>query len=220
MEKDLLPWILGAALIAAGALAATVEFTQHAPTVAVNAPLAAPPGVTPAPTAAPPPAAPSTFAAPAAAAPASLPATVFPAPDAGTTGMPTTGPASADASANGGRLPPGEIWQCIVNGQKIFSDKRCGNGASVRQIGDVNVMEAPAPAPYGMYRPGQRDAGPPYPAGPSYPDDQDDTGLDSDGYVGQQIIVARERERREHHHQDTHPHAAANRGAPGPHNPR
>ena len=225
MEKDLLPWVLGSALIAAGALAAMVEFTRHTPTAPVNALLAAPPAVTPVPAAATPTVAAAIVAAPivaalAAAAPASLPATVFPAPDAGATGVPATGPASADASANGGpQLPPGEIWQCVVNGQKIFSDKRCGNGASVRQIGDVNVMDAPTPAPWG-YRPGPGYAGAPYPAGPSYPDDQDDTGLDSDGYVGQQIILARERARREHHRQDTHPHAAANRGSPGPHNPR
>jgi hypothetical protein len=155
--------------------------------------------------------------APTAAAPASLPATALPAPDAG---APSAGPASADASANGGpQLPPGGVWQCIVNGQKTFSDKRCGNGASVRQIGDINVMD---PAPYGMYRPGY--AGAPYPAGPSYPDDQDDqddTGLDSGGYVGQQIIVARERARREHYdHQNNHPHPPPNHSAPRPSNPR
>ena len=209
MEKDLLPWILGAALIAAGAVAAKVEFTQHTPTAAVNAPSAHPP----APTAA---LAPAPAPAPTAAAPASLPATVLPPPDAG---APPAGPASVDASASGGpQLPPGEVWQCIVNGQKIFSDKRCGNGASVRQISDVNVMDVPAPDPYGMYRPGY--AGAPYPVGPSYPDDEDDSGLDSDGYVGQQIIVARERARREHRRQDNHPQPPPHRAAPGPHNPR
>jgi hypothetical protein len=209
MEKDLLPWILGAALIAAGAVAAKVEFTQHAPTTAVNAPSAHPP----APTAA---LEPAPAPAPTAAAPASPPATVLPPPDAG---VPPAGPASADASASGGpQLPPGEVWQCIVNGQKIFSDKRCGNGASVRQISDVNVMDVPAPGPYNMYRPGY--AGAPYPVGPSYPDDEDDSGLDSDSYVGQQIIVARERARREHHRQDNHPQQPPHRAAPGPHNPR
>jgi hypothetical protein len=211
MEKDLLPWILGAALIAAGAVGATIEFAERAPPAAVRAPAAPPvaPAVTPV----------LTAAAPPDAAPASLPATVLPDGDPGATGAPATGPASADASANGGsQLPSGEVWQCMVNGQKIFSDKRCGNGASVRQIGDINVMDVPAPAPYGMYRPGY--AGAPYPAGPSYPDDQDDSGVDSDGYVGQQLIVARERARREHHRQDNHPHPAASHAASGAHNPR
>lgn len=215
MEKDLLPWILGAALIAAGALAATVEFTQPSPTAAVKAPLAPSPAptATPAPTAAAP-----TAAAPAPAASASLAAAVLPARD---TGAPTVGPGSLNASNDGPQLPPGEVWQCIVNGQKIFSDKRCGNGASVRQIGDLNLMDVPAPTqpPYGMYRPGY--AGAPYPAAPSYPDDQGDTGLDSDGYVGQQIIVARERARREHYHrQNNLPHPPPRHGASGPHSPR
>jgi hypothetical protein len=209
MEKDLLPWILGAALIAAGAVAAKVEFTQRAPTTAVNAPSARPLAPIAAPAPAPAPAATAT-------APASLPATVLPPPDAG---APPANPASADASASGGpQLPPGEVWQCVVNGQKIFSDKRCGNGASVRQISDVNVMDVPAPAPYNPYRPGY--AGAPYPVGPSYPDDEDDTGVDSDGYVGQQIILARARARREHRRQDNHPQQQPRRAAPGPHNPR
>lgn len=115
------------------------------------------------------------------------------------------------------------MWQCIVNGQKIFSDKRCGSGASVRQIGDLNVMDVPATAPeppYGMSRPDY--AGAAYPPPASYPDDQDDTGdIDSDVYAGQQLIVARERARREHyHHPENHPHPPHNHGAPGPHNPR
>lgn len=222
MEKDLLPWILGAALIAAGAVVAKVEFTQHAAAATVNARsgYAPAPTATPAPAVAPAPAVgPASTAAPApaatAAVAASLPATALPPPGAGA----PSGPASADVSASGGpQLPPGEVWQCVVNGQKIFSDKRCGNGASVRQISDVNVMDVPAPASYDMYRPGY--AGGPYPVGPSYQDDEGDGGLDSDGYVGQQIILARERARREHRRQDNHPQQQPHRAAPGPHNPR
>ena len=211
MEKHLLPWILGAALIAAGAVGATIEFAQRAPPAAVRAPSAPPvaPAATPV----------LAAVAPPAAAPASPPATALPDPDPGAASAPATGPASADASANGGlQLPSGEVWQCMVNGQKIFSDKRCGNSASVRQIGEINVMDVPAPAPYGMYRPEY--AGAPYPSGPSYPDDQDDSGVDSDGYVGQQIIVARERARREHNRQYNHPHPTASHTASGAHNPR
>jgi hypothetical protein len=83
-----------------------------------------------------------------------------------------------------------------VNGQKVFSDKRCGSGASVRQLGDVNVMDAPGAPPqtsYGMYPPEYGGAANP----PSYPGDQDDAGSAGDFYAGQQIIVARERARRE-----------------------
>jgi hypothetical protein len=41
-------------------------------------------------------------------------------------------------------LPPGQVWQCTIDGQKTFSDKRCGVGASVRQLNEVNRM-APTP---------------------------------------------------------------------------
>jgi hypothetical protein len=126
------------------------------------------------------------------------------------------GPAAAASSD----LPAGEVWQCIVNGQKVFSDKRCGTGASVRQIGDINVMDTPAaqPAPYGAYRSGY--AGAPYASSP-YPDDQDDTGYAAaDAYAGPAFIVARERAHREHlSRQDNHVRPPPNRGASGPRNP-
>jgi hypothetical protein len=209
MEKDLLPWILGGALITTGAIAAAIQFTGHAPngaralpaSLASNTVVVAPTSIAP--------------ASASAAVPASAPQ--GPAARASTINV-----ASPEASAkNGPELPPGEVWQCIVNGEKIFSDKRCGDGASVRQISDLNVMDVPAGPPqgsYGAYRSGYG-AGP-YPSAPTYPDDEDDTGnVASDVYPGQ-IIVARERARREHqNHQDSHSRPPS-RGAAGPHNPR
>lgn len=51
-------------------------------------------------------------------------------------------------------LPPGQVWQCVHDGHKIFSDAPCGSGATVRQLNDVNVMD-PAPATrVGGYPPG------------------------------------------------------------------
>jgi hypothetical protein len=205
MDKDLLPWILGGALITTGAIAAAIQFTGHPPNGVSTAPASlAPDTVTGAPASIAP-IAPSTMA------PAS-------APEVPTATLQTANATSPDTGAkNGPELPRGEVWQCIVNGQKIFSDKRCGEGASVRQVGDLNVMEvpsAPSPGSYGAYGSGYR--GGPYPSAPSYPDDEDDTGdVGSDVYPGQ-IIVARERARRD---QDSHARPQS-RSAAGPHNSR
>jgi hypothetical protein len=47
-------------------------------------------------------------------------------------------------------LPAGQVWQCVVNGQRTFSDAPCGTGASIRQLNAVNGMEAAPREP--MYR--------------------------------------------------------------------
>jgi hypothetical protein len=187
MEKDFLPWILGGALITTGALAAAMQFAGHAPNSA-STPAAPFPLGTHARRTVPPTAA-STAAAAAKpqASPHALAANV----------------ASLESSAkNEPALPTGEVWQCVVNGQKVFSDKRCGNGASVRHLSDPNLMDVPTAPPrysYSGYGAGYGGGGA-YPSTPAYADDEDDTGnVASDPYPGE-IIVARERARREHHH--------------------
>jgi hypothetical protein len=42
-------------------------------------------------------------------------------------------------------LPPGQVWQCVRDGHKTFSDAPCGAGATIRHLNDLNIMEA-APA--------------------------------------------------------------------------
>jgi hypothetical protein len=42
-------------------------------------------------------------------------------------------------------LPAGQVWQCIRDGQRVFSDTRCGEGATIRQLNDTNRMDT-APA--------------------------------------------------------------------------
>ena len=54
-------------------------------------------------------------------------------------------------------LPPGQVWQCVHDGLKIFSDAPCGSGATIRQLNDLNVMD---PAP--------ENRAPPYPSRMSY----------------------------------------------------
>jgi hypothetical protein len=48
-------------------------------------------------------------------------------------------------------LPAGQVWQCIRNGQRVFSDTRCGEGATIRQLNDTNRMDT-APAWRGAVR--------------------------------------------------------------------
>jgi hypothetical protein len=58
--------------------------------------------------------------------------------------------ASPPTSATRPPLPRDQVWQCVVNGQKTFSDSPCRNGASVRQLNQVNRMDAvavPVPTP-------------------------------------------------------------------------
>ena len=34
-----------------------------------------------------------------------------------------------------------QIWECTINGQKTFSDYPCGDKASLREIGPINIMD-------------------------------------------------------------------------------
>lgn len=92
---------------------------------------------------------------------------------------------------------PKRIWQCVNNGQKTFSDSPCGPDASVRQLSEINRMDAtpvshatPQSSAYSAY-PSQD-----YPAASS---DQDA----ADAVIGSstsQFIVIDERQRREQRH--------------------
>jgi hypothetical protein len=58
----------------------------------------------------------------------------------------TPAPAPTLAAAQIHRMtPPTEqhrqIWECTINGQKTFSDYRCGDKASLREIGPINIMD-------------------------------------------------------------------------------
>jgi hypothetical protein len=34
-----------------------------------------------------------------------------------------------------------KVWECTINGVKTFSDNRCGDKASLREIGPINIMD-------------------------------------------------------------------------------
>ena len=111
-------------------------------------------------------------------------------------------------------LPADQVWQCDVNGQKVFSDKRCGTGASIRQLNAVNGMDPPLPLHAPQY-PTAYGQGPSYPPVPSYaplqthdPDSSQDSQSSSDVYAANQYMVFDERRRREHHASRPQNHSA------------
>jgi hypothetical protein len=174
-DVDLLPWILGGCLALGAAMMTAVALS------APQGPPAA--GAAPAPVS-PPPALGAVTAASASAASADISPVIM----------------SSNARQ---RLPPGQVWQCEVNGQRVFSDVQCDTHATVRQLSDLNVMDsstAPHPAPsrypYGSsYPPGAVSAPPSY-----YAPSMDEAAADypSDAYVGEQYVVVRDRNHRMH----------------------
>lgn len=44
-------------------------------------------------------------------------------------------------------LPRGQVWECVVNGQRTFSDVRCGAHSTIRQLSQLNIMDA-EPVPH------------------------------------------------------------------------
>ena len=128
---DLFPLILGLALASAGAFGFYVvvgaRHASHEMRPAPPSALAAPP-----PALAAVPAPPS--AAPALTAPPSVPI----AP-----------PVSAAASADPADQP--KIWQCDVNGQRVFADFKCSADATPTELASVNRMN-PMPVPPRRYQ--------------------------------------------------------------------
>jgi hypothetical protein len=129
-ERDLLPWIFGAVLAACAAFAIAVG-TNHR-IASPELPMASQAvTVTAAPTTTLPPTVPAPVAQPAPAAAAA--------------------PIEAPTSA----LPPGQVWECRINGQRTFSNSPCGANASIRQLNTLNTMQAsPLLAPMPTYEPG------------------------------------------------------------------
>ena len=114
-DTDLLPWVLGA-MLALGAVAATaVDLSDPTPGGAPTVPNTAG-------SASKAQAAPSAASAVHAAAPAAL------------------SPVAVATNARP-QLPPGQVWECDVNGQRVFSDVQCGTHATVRRLTELNVFD-------------------------------------------------------------------------------
>ena len=119
-DRDLLPWILGGLSMATVAIAIILGSNNRA--------------------------APKN-------SPASSLATAYALPPAPAQTVPVAAPVLVPVQALAAAqfqtaAPPTEqgsqIWECAINGQRTFSDRRCGENPSVRKIGPINTMD-PAP---------------------------------------------------------------------------
>jgi hypothetical protein len=185
-DTDLLPWVLGG-MLALGAVAA----------IAVGLPDPTPGGA---------PAAPNTAvsasnaqASPSAASAAHVAASA------------DLSPAVVSTNARP-QLPPGHVWECDVNGQRVFSDVQCGTHATVRQLTELNLFDSSAAYGRGTPRPYGSGPGPgypqPMPASEAPPDDSDTGGGDP---IYSQVIVVHDRPHRDqlaHHGNHPRPRAA------------
>jgi hypothetical protein len=106
----------------------------------------------------------------------------------------TSLPAEERAAAPRAQLLRGQVWQCVINGQRVFSDGPCGEGASVRRLSDPNIMNAAREERHAYGDPNQLSQAP---AQPLAPDAADQSNYGS-GSPGQ--FRASERGRRPHPH--------------------
>jgi hypothetical protein len=77
------------------------------------------------------------------------------------------------AAAAHAPLPPGQVWQCVIDGERTFSDAPCGEHASIRQLRELNVMDAPPARSYGYAYPSTPSSAPAPTYAPTPPDDSD-----------------------------------------------
>ena len=103
------------------------------------------------------------------------------------------------------QLPPGQVWECSIGGQRVFSDTQCGAHASIRQLNEVNAMSSSASFPsvnrfYGA------------PQDSPAPDSQAPPDYSGDPYVSQPFIVVHDGIRRYHFPRRTsHPRGRSSR---------
>jgi len=150
-DRDLLPWIMGGLSMATVAIAITVASSNGTRPNKSHAPAQTTPHILPEARA---------LLLPEAQA---LPRTVVTLPEAGPPTAPTPAPTLAAAQIQTAAPPiepNSQIWECTINGQKTFSDTRCGDKSSLREIGPTNRMD-PTPmlplarsyAPESSYQP-------------------------------------------------------------------
>jgi hypothetical protein len=129
-QRELLPWILGALSVATVAVVVAVASSGKTMTPGLRPAGATVAQLTPAPDL------PSTAApAPVASvpAPAVLSAASGPEPEAAP--LPAQGHASAEPVPQ-----TGQIWECMTNGVKTFSNNPCGEKSTLLEVRAINTM--------------------------------------------------------------------------------
>jgi hypothetical protein len=158
-QRDLLPWILGGLAVATAAVVITVASAgKTAPSL--RAPGAATAQVT---------SAPDSVSLPVPAAEAAIPAVTAVPAVAETAPSPAAQPQATAEPA----LQTGQIWECMTNGVKTFSNNPCGEKSTLLEVRAINTMN---PTPVVRYA---RANGP----APRYsPED-----ADQNNYAGQEV---------------------------------
>jgi hypothetical protein len=135
-QRALLPWILGGLSVATVAVVITVAFASK------TAPGLLPAGAATAQVTS----APDSVSVPAPAAEAAMPAVaavpVMAAPAVAAPAVAETAPppaAQAQPAAEPG-LQTGQIWQCMTNGVKTFSNNPCGEKSTLLEVRAINTM--------------------------------------------------------------------------------
>jgi hypothetical protein len=205
-QRDLLPWILGALSVATVAVVVAVASSgktitpgPHLAGVAVAQPTATPDlSPTPAP-------APAASMAPVPAQ-AVLSAASGPEPEAARLPI-VQGQATAEPVPQGG-----QIWQCMTNGVKTFSNNPCGEKSTLLEVRAINTMNPTPVVRYARsYAPEPRNS-PAYAEPNSYSDQDDVYGeqgaADASGnsYAVVQGFAFLPRKRPEHPHRPMHHH--------------
>jgi hypothetical protein len=196
-ERDLLPWILGGLSVTTLAVA-VAAVSMHKAVAPLPEPIALAATATPPPAALPNPAPP----------PAVQPQATVPSQAAM--------PAQAAVLAQPAEQPEaqaGQIWECVTNGVKTFSNNPCGEKSQLLEVRSVNTMNptpppiryarAPTQAQYAsQYAPSYSDVGAPSESQEDYTQ-QDGAESGADSYTIVQGVAFLPRRRPPQHH---HPH--------------
>ncbi len=222
-QSGLLPWVLGGLSVAAVAVVITVASAGKtaapglSPEGAASAQAAAPnspslPAAASAATVATEPA-----VATVAAAPAVVPASLQ---DPETVPPPT---ATAQTTAEP-EVQSGQIWQCVTNGVKTFSNNPCGEKSTLLEVRTINTMNPTPVARYARtYAP--QTYSPAYADQNSYSDQDDygeqgaDTAANSYAVVQGVAFLPRRRPDHPHHRPPFHHNPGDNPGHNPGHNP-
>jgi hypothetical protein len=173
-RRNLLPWILGGLSVATVAAVITVAFAGK------TAPGGRPAGAATAQVTSAPDSAPDSVPSPApaaAAVAATIPAAV---PAVEETAVAKTAPpqaAQAQAAAEP-VLQAGQIWECMTNGVKTFSNNPCGEKSTLLEVRAINTM---SPTPVIRYA---RANGPEPRNSPGYADQNDSSDQEVYGEQG------------------------------------
>jgi hypothetical protein len=148
-QRDLLPWILGALSVATVAVVVAVAssgktIAPRHPAGAAIAPLTATPDLPSMPA----PVAPvASLAAVSATAGLSSPASA-PNPEAAPLPAAAPVPAGPAQATTEPALQTGQIWECVTNGVKTFSNNPCGEKSTLLEVRAINTMN---PTPVVQY---------------------------------------------------------------------